>query len=217
MRILIIADSLGCPRKQTPLGKTWTYRLIQKYNSESIYFFTMMRHGLHSGMIDYNLIKDLRPDLVICQFGIVECVRRAFPIWYTEFIRNIRYVRGIHHLISKKYHYLWTKVSNIHYVKIGAFKANVKHILDQAGDAKVFFIRIADPGEALTQIIYNCKNDVDRYNSVFKASDGIYLDPYVGYEAKDYILDEDGHHLTFLGHDLVFSLIDNIIDEVLNG
>ena len=31
-RILIITDSLGCPRNQIPPNQTWTEKIISKYN-----------------------------------------------------------------------------------------------------------------------------------------------------------------------------------------
>lgn len=38
-RILIITDSLGCPRKQIPPNQTWTEKIISKYGGEVLIVF----------------------------------------------------------------------------------------------------------------------------------------------------------------------------------
>ncbi len=218
MRILLIADSLGCPRNQTPVEYVWTYRIIQKYSGPQRVFFTMMQHGLYTGRLDYDLIGRLKPDLVICQIGVVDCARRAFPIWYTMLVSRLPVVRSIHHRLASKYHYFFTKLGKKQKTDLKRFTANIRKLIQRADPGKVCFIRIADAGRAMASRIYKIRQDIDAYNRAVRALSGCrFLDPYKGHAADEILLQEDGHHLTFFGHDLVFDAVDGVLEQHLGN
>lgn len=67
MRVLILTDSLGCPRSDVTVEKTWTDRVISQYKSDIIY--TYCRHGLSTKDLDFVWIEELELDIILCQFG----------------------------------------------------------------------------------------------------------------------------------------------------
>jgi len=178
-----------------------------------------MGHGLHSGKLDYHLIGELKPDIVICQIGIVDSVRRAYSENYTNFIGNIRGIGRIHRRFASTHHFFLTRIKNVHKVPPAAFRNNIARIIEETGTGKIFFIRIANAGEAMRKKIYRCQEDIDAYNAILSSFVGKIdlLDPYYGHRIGDYILPDDGHHLTLLGHDLVFFAIDKILNEVISN
>ena len=77
MRILLITDSLGCPREEIAVYDTWTDRILSKWSSGKIHFYTLCKHGLAADDIDINYVKEISPDLIIMQIGIVDACPRA--------------------------------------------------------------------------------------------------------------------------------------------
>ena len=77
MRILLITDSLGCPREEIAVYDTLTDRILSKCSSGKIHFYTLCKHGLAADDIDINYEKEISPDLIIMQIGIVDACPRA--------------------------------------------------------------------------------------------------------------------------------------------
>lgn len=117
MRILLLTDSLGCPRIEVPVEKTWTFKIMKEWCGKSI-FYTYCRHGLDSKdiYISINDIKELEPDIILCQVGIVDACRRALTKRERQIISIFPGVfqKAIRTYIEKN-HFQMTKKRNIHY------------------------------------------------------------------------------------------------------
>lgn len=212
MRVLIITDSLGVPRSNIPVEKTWTYQFMYRYSTQGHVFYTMTKHGLYSSQLDFEQISDINPDLVICQIGIVDCVRRTMSNFTLKVVSHIPLVRNVIHKIVKKYHYKITSVIETHRCSPDLFNKNIQKLCDICKN--IYFIRIADAGLALKKQVYNCQSDIDRYNSILKEH-GKIIDPYNGKNADEYLLEDDGHHLNDLGNSLVYKSVCEVFDAQL--
>ena len=217
MRILILTDSLGCPREEIGVSDTWTDRIIKKHSGHGVYFYTQCKRGLKVLDIDVNSIKDLCPDLIIMQIGIVDAVRRALSERELHIISCIPIIRSIVARICRIFHYEITKIRNVHYTKKEMLYKTIAEIKD-INPGKVVFIAIAPPGNKLISDIYNVNNDIDTVNDTIKSMQGIvYLNPYPSTgNVEEYLL-SDGHHLNFCGEEMVFNAVDKAIENLLKG
>jgi len=212
MRILLVTDSLGLPREDVAIDKTWTYLFIKKYK-EHHEIFTFLRRSLTTDLI-ISMRKDIfeffNPDMVIIQVGIVDCTRRALPKLGTAILSHLPFSEVIRKFISKN-HYFLTKLYELHYVKPDRFRRNVKLINSYANkNMKIIYLKIAEPGEYISDKVYNIKKDIDFYNSILleesECNENVFLiDPYKNKRVEEFISKKDGHHLNELGNKLVFN------------
>ncbi len=212
MRILLLTDSLGCPRSDIHVSKTWTDEILRAWSSTNITIYTYCKHGLSANMIDMDYIKEIEPDIIIAQFGIVDACRRALK--HREMV-IASMIPGVGENIKRycsDHHYALTSKRNIHYCYLTQFKQIVEDI---SRKGRVYFIRICPPGKFLKERTYNVENDINIYNNeIKKIANIIYLDPYMDMKPEKYLLN-DGHHLTEYGHELVFKCVCNRLSEII--
>lgn len=213
-RILIITDSLGCPRKKVAPDKTWTEKIISKYGGE-VLIYTYCIYGLKCTDIPFGWIQFLRPNIIICQFGICDACRRATPEKVLKIFQKFQKAGKVYQCFASKYHYYLTKFWNIHYTDISTFEAFVKKLCD-LHQTYVAFIPIAPVGEYLINKSFGILSDVKEYNRVLKKYTNRHnitvLSVYNGVKANDIILKEDGHHLNIKGNELVYNAVSQYID-----
>lgn len=216
LRVLILADSLGCPRNETPVEKTWVERILQKYSGDFV-FYTYCEHGLSTERLKMDYIKEISPDIIVCQIGIVDACRRVFSKRFIKIISVIKPLSKMVNRFASKYHRFLTSVRNLHYADIQAFQRKIESLASYAG--KVVFISIAPPGDSLIEKIYNVEKDVDEYNKILlNCSNGnercAFLNPYESESKTSKFLLEDGHHLSDYGVDIVCSVVDSYLKTI---
>lgn len=216
LRILILTDSLGCPRKETPVEKTWVERILRKYSGDFI-FYTYCEHGLSTEKLKMDYIMEINPDIIVCQIGIVDACRRVFSKRFINLISVIKPLSKMVNYIARKYHRFFTSIRNLHYVNKQEFQQKIETLVSYA--RKVVFISIAPPGDSMIEKIYNVKEDVNEYNKVFlNISNGnescIFLNPYESEPKTSKFLLEDGHHLSDYGEDIVCSVVDSYLKMI---
>lgn len=210
MRVLILTDSLGCPRKETHVSETWTDRIIKKWSKDFI-IYTYCVHGLSASKINLEYIKEISPDIIIMQIGIVDACRRALRSYEEELISRIPGVRTLIRKICSKFHYQFTVIRNIHDCSIKKFNSILNSICENT-EGRKYFIRIAPAGHGLVKKVYNVKKDVATYNFVSQNIKGLeILDPYGRKNPESYLL-PDGHHLNSLGNEMVYKSVDKILN-----
>lgn len=220
-RILILTDSLGCPRPEIKVRQTWTDKLLSAYCGTDIVFYTYCIRGLASNDIPFTYIEDLCPDIIICQVGIVDACRRAMSLREQRIISKIPLFRRCVRIITKKYHYQLTKARNIHYVKVNDYVRNMKRV--EAYCQRAIFIGIIGPGEFLVRRTWNVERDVKEYNDALRdaidnsRSDMLtaFSDELLNEDVNKYLLAEDGHHLNPDGNMQLFLLVKRKLDNVL--
>lgn len=225
MRIFIITDSLGLPRKGVSYENTWTDKLLnvlQGRGTNQVIAYTMLRRCLTVKEIYEEKSKFgigyLHPDLIIFQFGVVDSARRVIPLWLENLIPNQE--RTVRRFIGK-HRYQLTKLYNLHYNSPKKFKYYLQLLIDwlEQRPRSYAFIKIAPPGDFLLARIYNIQNDIALYNDILidtvreYGPHGTVLDPYDGYAVEEFILEEDGHHLNPVGEQLVFNTVYNWISQ----
>lgn len=210
MRVLLLTDSLGCPRKETKVEDTWTDRIIKNWSREDVIFYTYCVHGLSASKIDLEYLDELSPDIIILQIGIVDACRRALINFEQEIVSKIPVLRTFVHFFCSKFHYQLTVVRNIHDCSVIKFYKVLCKIVNQA-KGKVYFIKIAPAGEGLIKRVYHVVEDIKRYNNVtIKVKGLIKVDPYKSVNPELYLL-QDGHHLNSLGNELLYRCVDSIL------
>jgi len=218
MRILLLTDSLGCPRNGVKVEDTWTDRIIKKWSSDDIVFYTYCQHGLYSQNIQMDYISEIEPDVIICQIGIVDATRRAMTRTELDFFGKIPLVSKVVNRICKRYHYVLSRIRNIHYSKKRDFSRFFSELVGYA-KKNTIIIPIAQPGEYLIKTVYRIKEDVSIYNELIENAvdeKTVIINPYKNHVADEYVL-EDGHHLNKLGLDLVFNEVDKALDRLLDN
>lgn len=217
MRIVIVGDSLSMPRVNVPINECWIHKFIVSFINNEIY--TILLPGLSIKRIydfRYDIMRLYDPDLIIFQFGIVDASRRALPDRISRLMLLLKPISKLIRPILSKNHYKITRIFNFHRVHVDKFDFFLKEILLLKNrKTKIIFIPIAQPGDFLVQTTFNINKDVQKYNSVFmnsSDSESIFLiDSYKSDDANMIVLKEDGHHLSPLGHELVFSSLKKII------
>lgn len=205
-RILLLTDSLGCPRREIPVDLTWVDCLMKQFRNEGCIFYTYCEHGLHSNNINRKRILEIEPDLIICQTGIVDACRRAIKQRTLSVAKRIPFIsKHINSFLSRN-HFNITKKKDIHYATIEDY-VDLYHFLTNQAD--VLAILISQPGESLKEKVFNVEEDVKRYNEALMSSQITrmnIIDPYKGLDQDSYLL-SDGHHLNEYGHQVVFEAI----------
>ena len=111
MRIVIITDSLGCPREEINVNDTWTDKILKQWSGyQSNSFYTVCSRGLSSKDVSLEYIALLKPDLIICQIGIVDACRRALSRTEQAIISRIPGLGNIVKGFCSKHHLQITKM-----------------------------------------------------------------------------------------------------------
>jgi lysophospholipase L1-like esterase len=173
---------------------------------------TFLKRALNSNELA-TMREDLgfyKPDIIVFQFGIVDCVRRALPRRLLKIVQPVRPLATILHGLARRYHRPLTRLWEIHDVSPARFQRNVTKLIQQVESigAKACFIPIAAAGRDLATKVFSAQVDIDRYNAILaracrKSSRISLVDPYKDLDPADYILPVDGHHLNEAGNDLV--------------
>lgn len=213
MRIVIITDSLGLPRKNLDNEINWPSLIIDSYKNQQheIYFFP--HRGRSSNNLNLGDIKVLNPDVIIFQIGIVDATRRALYRVELSVLKRIFIINKFVNYFTTKFHYQLTRIRNIHYAKPNKFKKNLSEFLTNFNLQQIYFIEIAKPGETMKKKVYKIESDIHHYNSLLQEI-GPLIRPYNG-EVKNYIRNDDGHHLTDDGHLQVYNGVKKILDKLL--
>ena len=223
-RILLITDSLGCPRAETPVENTWTEKILRYYTDDNDthitsdtgggYFYTYCEHGLSASWLKLDYIEEIKPDILIIQIGIVDACRRAFSRRFLRLIQITKILEKPINIIASRHHFLFTKLHNEHYCSIQLFKHRLESVAKAAKD--VLFIPIAQPGKYLMDKTYNVVNDVNAYNEIIYEVADQYsctvAEPYK--DLADYLLD-DGCHLNDKGILAVYETVLEYLDREL--
>jgi lysophospholipase L1-like esterase len=213
MRIVFIGDSLSLPRSNLNDEFTWLDQLI-KNEIGRLSMYTFLKRGLSITSIDLSLITQLKPDIIITQFGIVDATRRAINPNFLNIVVKIPLINKMWKHFASKYHYNITRILNIHTANLSQFENCFKKLKVNNPKTKIFSIRIASPGIKMVEKVYRVNKDTFDYNQIIKKYSDVYVDPYTNFTPDIYLL-EDGHHLNEFGHHLVYSEMIKVLHEKL--
>lgn len=224
-RILIITDSLGLPvGNQADMNDIWTTRIIEKFRKEYQVLFFPKRGRTTSDILIEGWANDLlvypKADIVVLQVGIVDCCRRVLPRILNFALQIIPLIGIPIQKILSHNHYRLTRTYNYKYVKEERFKQNIENIVNTLRKSnplcKIAFIVISPPGQTLLIKTYNIHEDINIYNSIiWECSDKMDFDVINPYpELNNDMIMEDGHHLTYYGHETVYNHVCSWIEKI---
>lgn len=235
--LIILGDSLACPRPWEGVGSMNTYAsIIQQELKGSVYV-----HNLAYGdrcSADYvtesfvkTYVKSANACYVVLQLGIVDCAPRLL----TTLERAVGYLARKTKLSDSIFNYyirwkskhrmFFTKWFPMTRVKVNAYESNMERIIEnfsENNDVECFFIiNIAYPGEGLISKSFGIIENIKKYNCVLDAislrSDGkvkvidLYSETRIN---KDWITIDDGHHIKSEAHSWVADSILHAIDDL---
>lgn len=223
-RILIVTDSLGAPRdvngEKIEYEDTWIYKLKNNYINiidVDVIFITI--NGLDSNQLlqlTNDKLKLYNADLILFQFGIVDCAPRVLRNIEIKIISILK-LSGLVKKIISKYHSKLSNLRNIQSINIYEFEQNVKRIYEILSniDIKVIHIPIAPPCSKYIQHSPYINKNINNYNNILKKYSDIFLhNSYLDIEIENIFL-SDLHHLNKLGHELLFKNIKNSIKNLI--
>lgn len=228
MKILCVGDSLGLPREGILYQDTWFYKLSSKYRD--IDFIYKFKRGLTTNNLvaknglEYNGEYSCfyMPDIVITQFGIVDCAPR-----YINDQRGIGKLLKESAKLLKIESFFWRLIKYVKkrerkcvYVNINEFANNlevyVNELVNEIGVKTIIFIKIGMPGkDTLTRSPFISDN-IKVYNNVFDTLSLKYpniitvVDPLGTGDDSLYI---DGYHTNSKGADCVFKTLEEKLLE----
>ncbi|PJZ84660.1 SGNH/GDSL hydrolase family protein [Leptospira harrisiae] len=218
-RILAFTDSLGMPRKGTPVESTWTEKLLSHWKNTSIVY---LKNG--RGFTSNNLMEELdeivflKPTTTILQVGICDCTRRGVPPKIERWIRRVPYLRRFVLDYIKRNNYKFTKFFDYRYISLKQFEDNIQKSINRITESQssLIIIAIAPPGEHMIKNVFNIEEDIKTFNTALNElansnNNVIFINPYEGKLAKEVVVDYDGHHLSENGHELVFQKINEAL------
>lgn len=216
MRVVLLTDSLGCPRENMKTEDIWTDKILSEFSLKGIVFYTCCYFGLSVKDIPKEYIGYLNPDLVICQVGIVDACRRALSEKEEKRFSAMPHVGKVIRSFCSRKHYFLTKIRNIHRTDEREFSKALDNLI-RLVNGKIVFIEIAPPGEYLTDKTYNVNSDVIRYNEIIESKRKTgrvdMVKPFSNYgteNRQNYLL-PDGHHLNTFGHNMVYANVSNYL------
>ena len=219
-RLVIVTDSLGCPREETVVDNTWTDKIIKEFSSGDIYFYTVCKHGQSFSNVPIEYILELDPDIVVIQIGVVDACRRVMGRWLGMLVAHIPIISSAVHKLAHRFHYSITKYVNIHMASKAVVRQKCLRLLNNT-KAKFVFIAIAPASSIMNNTVYSFSPDVDDYNNVLKDlaelfSDRVrYINPYKEVKCTDDLFIKDGHHLSEYGISLVSRAVKGELNDLL--
>jgi len=217
IRVLLLTDSLGCPRKETDVSKVWTDRIIYHYKNQFM-FYSICKQGMYFNDVPIDYIKALRPNVIIVQLGVVDACRRVLGVKTESVVRHIPVISDLAKYIFSKYHYVITKCINMHYSSIDQVKKMCNRLFCET-DADICFLSIAPGGDIMNQKAYHFSEDVKSYNDAIRSvvndnkDRATFLDPYDQNEPNSLFL-ADGHHLNETAHNMVFFKVQHYLESL---
>ena len=215
---LIIADSIGAPREKplkTYYRDTWVSQVEDYLLNKGYKTFAYTQRAADSSHMKHRIdvqLKWYKPDLVICQFGIVDCAPRILKANELRVINRIPiFNKIVHKFISKNY----TKLSllrNIAYTDNKLFRENLEYIKGIFSNSKVLVVPIGIPNQAYIEKSPKIDKRIEEYNNIFCDvfnKKYVFLQGYIDLSKKvlEKIYSEDNHHLNYYGHKLLHDVI----------
>ena len=212
LKILIITDSLGLPRKHGEYESTWPVIIKQQFSD---YEYITLNIG---GMTSSELVSQLsyydkfEPILVIIQDGIVDCAPRA--VKQNETLRKLflKSITKLNKSFGDKLFSFLIKYRCASYVSIDLFKKNIEKVKSQFS-CPVLWIEIVSATH-LEDLLPGVLGKIANYNN---ALDNMYNANFIKLPTiNDSCFIADGHHLSTKGHKEVANNLCIKILSVLN-
>lgn len=235
--LIILGDSLSCPRPWEGIGSTNTYSSIIQQELKGAVHVHNLAYGDRCSA-DYvaesfvkTYVKAANASYVVLQLGIVDCAPRLLTTlervigYLARKSRFSSYVFNYYIRWKSKHRMFFTKWFPMTRVKINTYEYNMKRIVDyflENNDVESFFvINIAYPGESLISKSFGIVENIEKYNSALHTISMTYkgkvelIDLYSETRTnKNWITIDDGHHIKPVAHSWIAESILGKIGDV---
>jgi acyl-CoA thioesterase I len=232
--IIIVGDSLGCPRpwEGVDLKATYAFQLAQQLGpgnfvaNYSASDNSTVRSVKESFLRTY--VRAAGANYAIVHLGIVDCAPRLLSSFERAIgfvasrVAPFRPVFGAYVKLKARYRYQLTRMFPRTLVPKEQFASHYRQLLRELIEhnpiAKVFLINIAYPGAILTERSYHILENIQAYNAVIAAFCAEFpgkielVDLHAKTaERREWITPADGHHLFADAHAWIASRISSTI------
>jgi acyl-CoA thioesterase I len=235
--VLIIGDSLACPRPWIGVDLTSTYGYLLYQELAGRYFVANFAEGDNSTRRSIRkafirtFVEQGSASYAIIQLGIVDCAPRLL----TNFERILGAIAVRTHFLNQlftlyiqiksRYRYSLTRIFPKTLISVKEFEANYRTLLLEViannPVKKIFLVGIVCPGQVLREKSYGIDANIDEYNKRLKSlCDEMpnileYIDLHlVTKENPEWITADDGHHIHREAHDWIAKNIGDRIREI---
>ena len=98
---------------------------------------------------------------MIFQVVTVDATRRALYRYERIVFSRIPLVGKVVHYITRKHHYRFTKIRNIHYQNLKDYSKNISKFVSEVAPKYFIPIAISIPGKYMLEKVYNIAKDVN--------------------------------------------------------
>lgn len=221
--ILVIGDSLGCPRpwEGVPLAGTYAYGLQQRlgpayYVVNASVSENSSAKASGSGFLR-TYVQGSGAAYVVVQLGIVDCAPRLMSAverligGLAARAPGLRGIYAAYARLKSRNRYRLTKLFPRTLVSLDAYEANLRRLVEavraEPNFQKLFFLNTAAPGEFLVERSFGIERNIELYNAALEriaaeAPEQIEIvDVHGATRANpDWITPADGHHITAPAH-----------------
>ena len=221
--LLILGDSLSCPRPWEGVGGFNTYAyILQRHLENRIYVQNLAYSDRCTS--DYltesfvkTYIKSAHASYIVMQLGIVDCAPRLLTTFERAIgflARKLKITRNLFSMYVRwksKHRLFFTKWFPLTRVDLAQYEKNVRNIIEVSSKNNsldtFYIINIAYPGEFLISRSYGILPNIVQYNQVLDkiSSDSLFnvkiIDLFsVTNLNRTWVTREDGHHITSEAH-----------------
>lgn len=223
-RILIVTDSLGAPRfvnnEKITYNDTWVYKVISFFKKDNVEFIFFTLNGLDSKKLlelTYDKLLLYEVDIVVFQFGIVDCAPRVLKDLEIKLLSIFKLSRLAKKIISK-YHAFFSNLRAIQQVELEEFTKNISQVymLFNEKNIKVIHIPIAPACKQYIKKSPKVDKNINIYNAMIEKYTDFYLDDsYKDCNVENIFL-KDLHHLNKKGHNIIAHNMILNLKKILN-
>ena len=234
--LLIIGDSLACPRPWVGIGSNETYgSRIQQALSEKVYVISLARGSMTTrDYVTDSFIKQYvcsgSVSYLVIQLGIVDCAPRLMTV-FERFIGFALSKNGFGKLIfgvytkwKSKHRMFFTRWFPHVLVELEEYRSNLDSIVVEYTARnpieKIILVNIAYPGRSMAEKSWGILENIGKYNEVIASlrnernSSVSVIDLFgMTKDNQHWITKDDGHHITVDAHKWISSQIIKCIQE----
>lgn len=234
--IIVIGDSLACPRPHEGVGlqQTYAYKLQEKLGPR--YYVVNLSAGennsrkINSAGFQRTFIRSSNAEIVIIQIGIVDCAPRLMSL-IERFIGGIAAriswlspIFTAYARLKSRYRYRLTRLFPRTLVGRGEYVSNMERFITELERLetlrRIYIIDIADVTDALASKSYGIRENIRLFNgalielasripsrvTVIGLNEATSVHPH-------WITEEDGHHIRAAAHDWIADRIASDIER----
>lgn len=215
-RLVIITDSLGAPRTVPEVvyyDDTWV-RMVRDHAIKRGYdVIAHTINGLDSRELLKLVLEKLHlydPDLVLFQYGIVDCAPRVFSEREKMLFRILQ-LHKVAAKIGKKYHAPLSAKRDITSVSLSEFELFVPKINEALKSntekpCQIINVPIGSACRGYVELSPTIEHNITEYNQVLQRNSDCYLTKFSTAPVEE-IYTADCHHLNHNGHKLLAAIV----------